>query len=243
MIPRPPSLFSRVPKGPKRRARFAGFTLIEILIAVSIFAIVLGAINTVFFSALRLRNRTQAAMDRALPIEQAVSMIKRDLENICIPNGTLTGQLETTPGTNDVIGATTPTFFTSTGYVDEMSPWADVQKVSYTLTESRTNRYQGRDLVRLVSRNLLAQTPEVPLQQWLMGGVQAIGFFFYDGSQWRQYWDGTNEMTKLPRGIKMQIQLAPQIENGQRSALPPLIELVVPMASTGGTNNLSSTAQ
>src|SRR3954468_13702715 len=97
---------------PKCRAlvsrRYTAFTLIEILIAVSIFAIDLGAINTVFFSALRLRNRTQAAMDRALPIEQAVSMIKRDLENICIPNGTLTGQLETTPGTNDVIGATTP---------------------------------------------------------------------------------------------------------------------------------------
>src|SRR4051812_23724015 len=122
---------------PKCRAlvsrRYTAFTLIEILIAVSIFAIVLAAINTVFFSALRLRNRTAAALDKIVPVEQAISIIKRDLQNIVVPSGTLCGPLETNPGTNDIAGATSPTFFTASGYVDETSPWAEVQKVSYTL--------------------------------------------------------------------------------------------------------------
>src|SRR5436309_5204412 len=65
------------------------FTLIEVLIAAAAFAIVLAAINAVFYSALRLRNKTAAALDEALPLQQAVAIIKRDLANIVVPGGTL----------------------------------------------------------------------------------------------------------------------------------------------------------
>ena len=64
------------------RNSLGAFTLLEILIAVAAFAIVLAAINTVFYSALRLRNSTTAAIERALPMEHALGIIKRDLANI-----------------------------------------------------------------------------------------------------------------------------------------------------------------
>src|SRR5437899_9614128 len=65
------------------------FTLLELLLAVLVFSIVLTAIHVVFFSALKLRARTTEAIERALPLQQTVAIIKRDLENIVPPGGAL----------------------------------------------------------------------------------------------------------------------------------------------------------
>jgi general secretion pathway protein J len=223
------------------RQKREAFTLLELLVAVSIFAVVLAAINSVFFSALRLRNRTAEALDRSLPVEHALWVMRRDLQNILPPGGTLFGSLQTQQSTNSIAGATTPTFFTSTGLVDDTSPFSEVQKVSYSLLDA-TNRLRGRDLVRLVSRNLLAATPETPVAERLLEGVEAITFQFYDGSQWREYWDSTTEATKLPRGIKVQIQLAQDTLEPRREAAPTPVELVVAMPGYGGTNSATQTA-
>ena len=69
----------------------AALTILSVLIAVAIFAIVLAAINTVFYSALRLRNRSAAAFDEALPVQQAVAIIKRDLAAKIRPLGLMIG--------------------------------------------------------------------------------------------------------------------------------------------------------
>src|SRR6185436_7883658 len=184
-------------------------TLIEILIAVAIFAIVLAAINTVFYSALRLRNRSAAAFDEALPVQQAVAI------------------------TNAVLGQASTDFYTSAGLMDNRVPWADIERVSYLLVDS-TNRAPGMDLYRAVTRNLLSQTQDPPAQQRLMGGVQGIVFYFYNGDQWLDSWDSTTQ-TNLPQAIKVQIALASQ-GNAPASASSAPIELVVPVDVQVGTN-------
>src|SRR3954466_637657 len=189
----------------------AGFTLLEILIATLAFAIVLAAINTVFYTALRLRNRTTEAIETSLPQQQALTIIKRDLANLVVPGGTFSGELQTASTTNNMTGQGNPTFCTSTGVIDETSPWSEVQKVSYVLMES-TNHSRAKELVRAVTRNLLpSTTQEPPIYQWLMSGVEAVNFAFYDGTQWRDYWDSSTATTtdeKVPQAIKMQIALA-----------------------------------
>ena len=69
------------------------FTLIEMILAVGVSAIVLVAINAVLFSGLHLREVTQAAVDEATPVDQALTILRRDLQ--CAvppePNGILTG--------------------------------------------------------------------------------------------------------------------------------------------------------
>ena len=57
---------------PARRA----FTLLELLIAVMAFAIVLAAINGVFYSGLKLRNRSAASLEKSLPLAQALTVLK-----------------------------------------------------------------------------------------------------------------------------------------------------------------------
>lgn len=220
----------------------------EVLIALVAFSIVVAAINAVFYGGVRLRNKTAAGLEAALPLEQTLAIIKRDLANIVAPGGTLSGALQTTPttglgsqnaaasgtglGVGMMPGQSSPEFYTATGLIDETSPWAEVQRVSYLLLPS-TNGMVGRDLFRSVTRNLLPSLQEQPVLQPLMGGVQTILFYFYDGSQWRETWDSTTEQTKLPRAIKLQLQMAVE-ERGR--ALPPPIELVVPLMVEGVTN-------
>jgi type II secretion system protein J len=221
-----------------RRRPIAAFTLMELLIGVSAFAIVLAALNGVFYAALRLRNKTTESLDQTLPLEQALATIKQDLANL-LPPGTLAGQLQTTPTTGlSAMGllpgaqATSPAFYTATGVIDETSPWAEEQRVTYFLAEP-TNQTRGLDLVRAVTRNLLAPIEEPPLYQRLAAGIDSLSFLFYDGADWIDSWDSTTADPKLPLAIKVQIGLTPQPTDRLR---PLPIELVVPLEVQAGTN-------
>lgn len=100
------------------RSRCA-FTLIEVLLAVAIFAIILLAIHGVFHGALRLRNKTLDSVERTLPLQQALAVLKRDLANLVLPGGTLFGEFQTTPTTTSSSSASssasTSTAGTATG--------------------------------------------------------------------------------------------------------------------------------
>ena len=219
------------------------FTLLELLVAVSIFAIVLAAINTVFYSALKLRNKSSEVIEKNAPLEQALVIIKRDLSNIVPPGGPLSGQLQSTPTstTNTIAGVVGPTFYCSTGTLNDLTPFGDIQKVSYTLVQG-TNPSKGMDLVRVVSRDLLAPIPQDPFGQLLISGVQQIGFFYYDPAQaqWIDSWDSTTQDPTLPSGIKMQILMAPD-EQAKTTVQPAPIEIVVPLLVQGKTNATQTT--
>jgi type II secretion system protein J len=229
-------------------AATAGFTLIEVLIAVLAFAIVLGAINTVFYSAMRLRNKTSDAVEKSLVLQQAVAIIKRDLAGIVVPGGILGGELKTTPDASSSAASPAagnlalssgPVIYTNTGMLDETLPWGDVQKVTYFL-RNPTNRSEsvlGKDLFRGVTRNVLATAVEVPTEQWLMGNVEKLQFYFYTGTEWRDMWDSENEETALPKAIKVQIQ--PARTQFDRSPRAP-VEIVVPILIEGRTNQTQS---
>ena len=78
------------------------FTLIEVLLAVAISAVVLAAINTVFFGALHLRMTTSRSLDASLPLEQALTLLRRDLQGAMPPgtNGDLIGDFKSGDAAN-----------------------------------------------------------------------------------------------------------------------------------------------
>jgi type II secretory pathway component PulJ len=234
-----------------------------VLLAVAVFGILLVAINGVFYGALRLRNQTAAAIEQAVPMQQALAIIKRDLANLVVPGGTLAGELQTSPATglqsqsNQTDQATqpsagyssfnsvsakgqivSPTFATAAGIINDSQPWGEVERVLYYLAEP-TNHAVGRDLIRSVTRNLLPTLPEQPVDQWLMSGVQEMAFTFFDGSQWQETWDSSLlSSNKLPQAIKLQLLLVPaETENQAREP----ITLVVPLIVQSGSNAAAQT--
>lgn len=149
---------------PLRPQQSSAFTLLELLLATAIFAIVLIAINTVFFSALHLRKATTAALDEAIPVEQALAVIRKDLQNVVVPGGILAGHFrslgpasglgatgagsggtsgsQTRPGTTGTGSTLTESavqggfdFFTTTGIIRNGTSSSDIQEVNYQLME------------------------------------------------------------------------------------------------------------
>jgi len=212
------------------------FTLVEMLIAVTIFSILLAAIHSVFYTALRLRNTAIDSLEATLPLEQGLNVIQHDLSNLIgSTNGTLIGPLQSANPTNMLPDQIGPDFYTTGGELDGMVPWGNIEKIDYLLSVP-TNGYRGpgRDLIRAVTRNLLpvAPPPQPDEKHTILSGVQNVTFLYYDGTQWDPTWD-TTQQTNLPLGIKVQIQMAAQPGATVRRAP---VELVIPVDVMLSTN-------
>ena len=213
------------------------FTLIEMILAIGVAAIVLIAINTLLFAALRLHAMTADTVDAASPIDRTVALLRCDLQCVMTPtNGSskvLSGDFRV--GNVTSLGVAQPVaveMFTATGALNANTPWADIQRVTYGLKPPADRSAAGQDLVRSVVRNLLTvTTPDVD-DQLVLSGVASIRFSCYDGAQWQDTWDTTGAMsvnTNLPLAVRVDIQMS-----GNNNAKP--IEMVVPIDSQSRTN-------
>lgn len=225
-------------------SRLSGFTLLEIILALAVSAVVMIAIQTVFFGALRLRNTTAAELERNLALERALSFVHQDISGLMLPGGVLAGTFQTTPTSSladDSIGdRVSPDIYTNTGTVDGWNPFGDVQMVTYYLVSS-SDGSNNKTLVRAVTRNLLPVQDTAPDVQALLPGVTQANFSYYDGTEWTDTWDSTATST-LPTAIKFSLQLASN-DPAQQSQDP--IEIVVPvlvMTTTSASQNASSTS-
>jgi type II secretion system protein J len=217
------------------------FTLIEMLLAVAICAIVLVAINGVFATAVRLRDKTSEAVEETLPVNRAMEMMVRDLKGTVGPGGYLAGDFRcgaqamgATMGLSGEAGSAGLDFFTSTGALSDKAPWGDIQEVFYELKAPTDRNQTGMELVRCVNRNLLATTTQTPEIQSLLSKVQTLQFDCYDGTQWRNTWDNSAGDTNLPVAVRIRIQLA--AKQGETTANQQPLEMLVPLISQTRTN-------
>ena len=231
----------------KIKIKNQGFTLIEVLLAVAIFAIVLFAINTVFFTALKLERATSRSVDERLPLNQALAILRRDLQGAAQPmtNSTLLPRNFLTGEGRGGMGAAQSgslEFYTTTGVISDEAAWGELQRVRYELVaptdQASTN---GQDLVRIVSRNILATSTEEELEQVLVGGVESLEFLCYNGTDWRNTWDTSSGDVGLPLAVRVRVQLAPPNPGVKLSREP--LELVVPIVTQALTNQLAGGSQ
>ena len=77
----------------------AAFTLIELLIAIAIAAILLAAIGSILFGAMNMRDTTMRATGQTAPVDRAIAVMKHDLECV-VPVGKLAGAMGTDASMN-----------------------------------------------------------------------------------------------------------------------------------------------
>jgi prepilin-type N-terminal cleavage/methylation domain-containing protein len=212
-----------------RGRRRGGFTLLELLIATAVGGIVLLVVQTAFFGALRLHTTTHARNDEDLELQRALGIIRRDFAGLLLPGGVLSNHLQTTAfssGMTDDFGErVSPDLYTSSGRIDGWTPFADAQMVALFLAEPEDRKAAGKDLVRVVRRNLLPVQEEAGEPQVLLHGVAEAYVEFFDGAGWIEEWD-SEATSMLPAAVKLRLVLAAPDPAGPA---PQPIELVVPV--------------
>jgi type II secretion system protein J len=211
-----------------------GFTLLELLIATAVGAVVLIVIQTTFFGALRLHNTTHDRIEEDRVVQRTLGIVRRDFAGIMLPGGTLAGELQTENVSSLTTGnygeRITPDIFTNSGKIDGWTPFSDVQMVAYYLAPS-TDGSSDKDLVRVVTRNLLPVQQADAEDVALLHGVVSAAVSFYDGTGWTETWDSSATST-LPTAMKFTLVMAPK--GAGEPAAPH--ELIVPIVATTTTS-------
>ena len=207
-----------------------GFTLMELLLAMGTSAIVLAAIGSVFYSAIRLRERTTSALEKAPPLYQACDLLRRDLRGALPPGGLLAGDFKAEAAGAGLGPNYWVQFSTTTGKPDPATPWGDVQEVVYQLQPSRRRSASGgMELVRSVSRNLLTTSTLDLEDELVLENVESFEVNCFDGYEWRTVWDTSLTETNLPLAVRIRIELADAADVDRRAREP--FELVVPLVT------------
>ncbi len=220
----------------RHRLGAGGFTLLELLLATAVGAIVLLVINATFFGALRLHNATHDKLGESLALQRTLTIVRRDLAGLMVPanpqatTNTFSGQLTSdTTSTNDLDNTServTPDITTNSGKIDGWTPYAEVQVVSYYLSPA-ANGAPTKDLVRVLTRNLLPAAEVTTENQTLLTGVNSAAISYFDGESWLDTWDSTTTLS-LPTAIMFTLAVASRDGNASRSDLAP-VELIVPV--------------
>ncbi|HWD94598.1 MAG TPA: type II secretion system protein GspJ [Verrucomicrobiae bacterium] len=230
------ALFSPFHPAPASWTAAAGFTLIEVLLALGVCAIVLVAISSIFAGALRLQEHAAANLDQSLPIERAMNLMRRDLKNAVPPGGLLAGPMQSGSLLGGVDANDGIQIYTTTGLMTPNTPWSEIQKITYGLQAPADSTNGGKDLIRTVTRNLLSTTTEDEDDQFLASGVQSLNFSYFDGQNWLDTWDDTVE-TNLPVAVRVSVQLVAK-DSTQDPAAP--LQLLVPLMAQVHTNELDN---
>jgi prepilin-type N-terminal cleavage/methylation domain-containing protein len=217
------------------------FTLIELLLAISIMSLILAAMSGILYISFRLEGGVNDTLENTLPVEAALASLQHDLANIVCNNASnnimLIGSFQSINPTNTLPGQIGPDFYTTSGQPDGLVPWGDIEKIDYLLMPSSDRNLRGKDLIKATTRNLLpvnGYQTQPDRKTVVLSGVQNVVFTYYDGLSWDENWDSTIQ-TNLPSGIKMQIIMAAQ-GNGVSSAQVKTYEVIVPVSVQMSTN-------
>ena len=231
------ALFSSVHPAPASWTASAGFTLIEVLLALTICGVVLVIIGSFLAGALRIQEHMNANLDQSMPIERALNVMRKDFKNAVAPGGMLAGPLQSGSADGGVNANDGVQIYTTTGFMTANSPWSEIQRVIYDLRAPNDSSANGKALVRTVTRNLLTTGTEDDDEQYLANGIESMSFSYFDGANWLDTWDDTTE-TNLPLAVRVNVQMAPPTTDAAR---PDPIQMLVPLMVQGHTNDLDNT--
>lgn len=219
-----------------------GFTLIEILIATTLFAVVVGALYSVFYGAMRLRERAYQKFEKAVPKSYALERIKMDLSNATPPGGILAGDMISQKTEKGNQRSDTLEFYSSAGIIEQNYPWGDVMKIMYYLGQPLYQDTRGYDLIRATTRNLLTTDEDTPDEYHMLSGVESLEFSFYDKSSatWLDSWDSTANENLLPTAIRVRLTFSTPDNKNIRNVkdieeVQPPAELIVPIITVSAS--------
>jgi type II secretion system protein J len=208
------------------------FTLLELLVAMTIMSIIGLSLYTSLNLAFRVRDSAQAAVDNARVLEIAMSLLKEELMSAMPPSGVLAGSFEGEDETgSEGNDADTLSFYSSDNVPSGDELACDVRKVEIGVAQR-----DGADekvLIRGVTTNLLSPKTLDPAEEVLCGNVASLNFRYYDGSDWQDDWDSGDNDDTLPGAVEITVSLVADDEDDDDGGYSLTRTVILPCGGGG----------
>ncbi len=195
-----------------------GFTLLEILIAMSIVLIIFSVVYGTYFAATSSANRCNANITTTREARSLLAKISRQLRCVYVPThpqpvkrastATLAADLITDvdeqmifqADTEDKDGIILRMVTTAGIFHDRLSRHGPFQ-VAY--------RYDSDQGILFYTQQLIATRPESHPQRYewfpLAENVESIELSFFDGREWLDHWNRREQNQKIPCAVKIEV--------------------------------------
>lgn len=199
----------RTPLSERRTSNSKGFTLLEVLLAVAIFAGIVAVLYGTFATSSSTVEQAEQVRDGTDAARTLLNRITTDLANAYVNSGVagtfLYGRKAEDEETKQRFDSVFLTTLTNWRRPDtkEMELW----EVGYSFQDKQDGT--GRVMLRREKRELSADAPplEGGVEYELTDAVEELRFRYYDGSSWSDEWD-TKQKNKLPKAVEVLVVLA-----------------------------------
>ncbi|MEN6426780.1 MAG: type II secretion system protein GspJ [Phycisphaerales bacterium] len=205
------------------RKQHEGFTLLELLVAMVLMVVVASCLYTALYVGFRAHRSALQAVEPTLQALNAIELLKEDIQGVLPPgdSNSLAGAFvgEDSGGVKGV-DADSIEFYTTHVYTGDESVSGGIGKISLLLeeedAEDRQRNYTTYKLVREVTTNLLARKEPEPVEQVLCRDVVSLNLRYYDGEDWLDGWDSSEDANSLPQAVEIDIEIAYHRRSGRR---------------------------
>jgi general secretion pathway protein J len=184
--------------------RNRGFTLIEMLLAIALSALLLVTVYSTYFSIARSIDTTLGTQELLETGRVLLEMLKRDIRGIGLSRFPLIGTLQEVDGKS----VTNVVFVTSAPSSTNPFKWS---KVGYALTQGPQGEW--------IFIKKEASNPDDDLDQ--LGRVFEISrlvtsfrLAFFNGAEWVEQWD-SRSTGKLPKQVRITVEISDDKKNVQ----------------------------
>jgi general secretion pathway protein J len=208
------------------RRKHRAFTLLEMILAMAMVAMLSGALYMSLTVAFKARDSAQAAITPVRTANIAMDLVRQDFESVPPPASTDQAAQSTTLATAAAPNTLAGPFQGveqaggAGGAVTSSIIFYSLGRETASLTQDRPLlegarrielgvRSEGGQsyLVRRVTRNILAQTVPQPEEEILCRGVRSFIIRYYDGQTWTEQWDSTTVGDVLPAAVEVTLEI------------------------------------
>jgi type II secretion system protein J len=188
-----------------RRIGQGGFTLIEMLAASAMAAVLIGSLYASLNAAFKARRVALGACETLRRTHRTLDLIRSDLQSACVPNGVLAGGFVGQTG-QGMLGAGSDdlSFYASAMDIEPDEGIGDIKQIEYACVDSGGGQ---TILERRITTNLLATVTPEPKREVICRGVRAFKVSYFDGTAWQDSWDSANFDNTLPKVVQVTLEL------------------------------------
>jgi len=198
----------RCRSAPRRIRARRGFTLLELILAMSLAAMLSVTMYASMTIAYRARRTAEAAVQPIRAATMAIDLVGQDLQSVLPPNGILRGPFVGTQQAGN--GATRADIVDFYCLGEDAPPAEQTNPLDQGMRQVELAVRTDVDppvLVRRVTRNLLSTNQVAPDEEVLCRGVRSLTLRYSDGTAWYDAWDSTKVEDTLPVAIEMTLEV------------------------------------